>query len=33
MTLLAQEIFVVSFIVSEKNRKKDGGCIGASTLK
>jgi hypothetical protein len=24
---------VLSFIVSEKNRKKDGRCIGASTWK
>jgi hypothetical protein len=26
-----REILVLSFIVSEKNRKKDGRCIGAST--
>ena len=25
------EMFVLSFIVSEKNRKKDGRCISAST--
>ena len=29
--LIVREIFVLSFIVSEKNRKKDGRCIGAST--
>ena len=27
------EILVLSFIVSEKNRKKDGRCIGTSTWK
>ena len=29
--LIVREILVLSFIVSEKNRKKDGRCIGAST--
>jgi hypothetical protein len=29
--LIVREMLVLSFIVSEKNRKKDGGCIGAST--
>ena len=29
--LIVREIFVLSFIVSEKNRKKDGRCIGVST--
>ena len=29
--LIVKEILVLSFIVSEKNRKKDGRCIGAST--
>ena len=29
--LIVREILVLSFIVSEKNRKKDGQCIGAST--
>ena len=29
--LIIREILVLSFIVSEKNRKKDGRCIGAST--
>ena len=28
---IVREILVLSFIVSEKNRKKDGRCIGAST--
>ena len=31
--LIVREILVLSFIVSEKNRKKDGRCIGASTWK
>jgi hypothetical protein len=29
--LIVREILVLFFIVSEKNRKKDGRCIGAST--
>ena len=29
--LIIREILVLSFIASEKNRKKDGRCIGAST--
>ena len=29
--LIVREILVLSFIASEKNRKKDGRCIGAST--
>ena len=29
--IVKREILVLSFIVSEKNRKKDGRCIGAST--
>jgi hypothetical protein len=29
--LIVREMLVLSFIVSEKNRKKDGRCIGAST--
>ena len=29
--LILREIFVLSINVSEKNRKKDGRCIGAST--
>ena len=29
--LIVREILVLSFIVSEKNRKKDGRCIGTST--
>ena len=29
--LIVKEILVLSFIVSEQNRKKDGRCIGAST--
>ena len=31
--LIVREILVLFFIVSEKNRKKDGRCIGASTWK
>jgi hypothetical protein len=29
--LIVREMLVLSFILSEKNRKKDGRCIGAST--
>jgi hypothetical protein len=29
--LIVREILVLSFIIREKNRKKDGRCIGAST--
>ena len=29
--LIVREIFVLFFIVSGKNRKKDGRCIGVST--
>jgi hypothetical protein len=29
--MIVREIWVLSFIVSEKNRKTDGRCIGAST--
>jgi hypothetical protein len=31
--LIVREIVVLSFIVSEKNRKKDGRCIGLFSLQ